>query len=86
MATDDQGQPPAGIDARPSGDPVRVSNEYSEVVVREMTGPDWEAVIVQSEPLHYEMLLRPRELRAVVDQDHELFSELLNEPYGPLKD
>lgn len=72
--------------AASSGPSVRVSNEYSEVCVTRIDAGGGDALRIESKPLHYENALRPIALRAVVGADPSLFSDLLDQPYGPMID
>jgi hypothetical protein len=85
---DDEWREPPAVVATDTGalaEPLlRVSNEYSEVIVGRVPTDTGDALSVASEPLHYEIAVRPIAVEAVVERDHSLFSELLNQPYGPM--
>lgn len=71
----------------PDDDPdpaVRVSNEYAEVTVGPVTTEDGAALHVASAPLHYANSIRPVALRAVIGREVGFFSDLLDQPYGPM--
>ena len=80
------GEPTAEPDGIETDRPLRVSNEYSEVRLHRAGTTAGEALQIASEPLHYENVVSPASLRAIIEQDHGLFSQFLNQPYGPIDD
>ena len=66
------------------GETQRIANEFAEVTVAKVTTPRGERLEIESPNLGYRIRLDAVALESLTWQDSELFSELLEEPYGPL--
>jgi hypothetical protein len=75
----------------PQEDPVElrgedwftIGNEFAFVRVRKVYTRNGERLQIQAPKMNYEILLDPIELESLTWQDHELFSRLLETPFGP---
>ena len=69
-----------------SDDPIRLGNEFSEVVVERVQTRNGARLRIWVPASGRSILLCPLELEALTWQDHELFSRLLQTPHGPEDD
>lgn len=65
------------------GEEIRLGNEFSEVVVERVQTRNGARLRISVPASGREILLCPLELEALTWQDHDLFSRLLQTPYGP---
>ena len=66
-----------------SEDPIRLANEFSEVVVERVQTRNGARLSISVPASGREIRLCPLELEALCWQDHEFFSRLLATPHGP---
>ena len=64
-------------------DEIRLANEFSEVVVERVPTRNGARLRISVPASGRSILLCPLELEALTWQDHDLFSRLLETPYGP---
>lgn len=73
-----------GIIQNDEGDPViQIANEFTVVKVSYVRTGNGERVVISSPRLGFEVQLDPLQLESLTWQEPELFSKLLNSPYGP---
>ncbi|MDZ7914869.1 MAG: dihydrodiol dehydrogenase [Rhodococcus sp. (in: high G+C Gram-positive bacteria)] len=72
---------PDGI--RTIGDSIEVANEFTLVSVTKVRTHAGERLLVKSPRLGFEVLLDPLQLESLTWQQPELFSQLLEKPFGP---
>ena len=73
-----------GIIQNDGDDPViQISNEFTVVRVSYVQTGNGERVLISSPRLGFEVELDPLQLESLTWQKPELFSELLESPYGP---
>jgi hypothetical protein len=66
--------------------PLTIANEFTTIHVRKVHTRNGERLEVTSPKLGYSIRLDPLELEALTWQQPELFSDLLETPYGPEED
>jgi hypothetical protein len=62
---------------------IGLANEFAEVLVERVHTRNGARLRISVPSTGQEILLCPLELEALTWQDHELFSRLLQAPYGP---
>ncbi len=67
----------------PASGPIRLANEFGEVVVELVPTRNGARLRISVPASGRSILLCPLELEALTWQDHDLFSRLLQTPYGP---
>ena len=73
-----------GITKNDDGEPViQIANEFTVVQVRYVRTGNGERLVITSPRLGFEVELDPLQLESLTWQEPELFSQLLDSPYGP---
>ena len=67
-------------------DAITVSNEFAMARVEKERGEDGDRLATTAPKLGYDARFGARELEWVASQDHETFSEFLEQPFGPEAD
>ena len=67
----------------PASSEIRLANEFGEVVVERVRTRNGARLRISVPASGRSILLCPLELEALTWQDHDLFSRLLQTPYGP---
>jgi hypothetical protein len=67
-------------------DAITVSNEFAMARVEKEQGDDGDYLAATAPKLGYDARLGVRELEWVASQDHETFTEFLEQPFGPGSD
>ena len=62
---------------------IQIANEITVVTLKKVKTHAGERVLVSSPRLGFEVLLDPLQLESLTWQQPELFSELLEKPFGP---
>jgi hypothetical protein len=73
----------AAVSGTGGQEPLRLANEFAEVVVERVTTRNGVRLRIFSPSSGTEIMLCPLELEALTWQDHELFAGLLADPFGP---
>jgi len=71
------------VTAPGAGPPIRLGNEFTEVVVQAVQTRNGTRLRISAPSSGRQILLCPLELEALTWQDHEMFSGLLATPHGP---
>jgi hypothetical protein len=66
-----------------SGQPIRLANEFAEVVVERVNTRNGARLRIFVPSSGAEILLCPLELEALTWTDHDFFTGLLADPFGP---
>ena len=73
-----------GITQNDDGEPViQIANEFTVVQVSYARTGNGERLVIRSPRLGFEVQLDPLQLESLTWQEPELFSKLLDSPYGP---
>lgn len=64
-------------------EPIQLSNEFAQVIVKKVYTKKGERLQIESPKLDYSIRIDAIGLESLTWQDEELFSELLETPYGP---
>lgn len=64
-------------------EPIQLSNEFAQVIVKKVYTKKGERLQIESPKLDYSIRIDAIALESLTWQDEELFSELLETPYGP---
>jgi len=65
------------------GQPIRLANEFAEVVIERVDTRNGARLRIFVPSSGAEILLCPLELEALTWQDHDFFTGLLADPFGP---
>jgi hypothetical protein len=76
-------EPPPDARELPGTEPVELANEYAAVQVRKVHTRQGVRLEIVAPRLGRGIRLCPLELETLTWQSHELFSELLQTPFGP---
>jgi hypothetical protein len=66
-----------------SDQPIRLANEFAEVVIERVNTRNGARLRIFVPSSGAEILLCPLELEALTWQDHDFFTALLADPFGP---
>jgi hypothetical protein len=70
-------------DAVQYGESLQIGNEFATIRVQKVLTRNGERLEIHSQRLGYSIRLDPLELESLTWQTSELFSKLLETPYGP---
>ncbi|WP_256290036.1 hypothetical protein [Halobellus inordinatus] len=60
-----------------------LSNEYADIVVRSVTSPDGDRLVIEAPKKHFSIRVDAEGLEGLAAQDTSIFSEFLETPHGP---
>lgn len=63
---------------------IDVANEYAAVTLKRTVSDDGPKLEIRSTMLDHAITLDEAELHALIEQDKDFFSRLLQSPYGPI--